>query len=499
MARSVGHNAIMNVSLVASNALATMITVPYVSRVLTVAGNGSVSFAQSTANWFQVFCTIGVASYAVRECARVRDDRNKLSILTLELLVVIGVCSAVSLSGFAAANCFIPAFRSNGVLMWIFLANVFLTAFGVEWFYQATEDYDYIVIRSIVIKVVAVALIVLFVKTPEDYILYGLLLALGTSANNIFNIVRLVRLIQLPQGFGIRDLHPIRHLKALSYFTIMNISTSMYLSFDTILLSMLAPGNYQTGLYQLAAKLKTLILTAITAIVNVITPRLSYLTKDGISGKYTSLLRLSFSFLLTFSLAIGAYMIVYAEPMVVFISSKRFLDAVPSVRIAGAIIFIVSVANILGPLILIPNNREKIFSIACLTAMPASLILNVLLDGRYGAIGASIALACTELVSLLVQIWACRKELRSIVTVKPLAKSIIPSAAASAASLAYLEFGPTPSAFMTLLVGTAIFGLVWAIGLLTVQEPTAMLVLRKFLPERGKHVNHRNNSGEERA
>lgn len=339
----------------------------------------------------------------------------------------------------------------------------------------------------------------MFVKTPEDYILYGLLLALGTSANNIFNIVRLVRLIQLPQGFGIRDLHPIRHLKALSYFTIMNISTSMYLSFDTILLSMLAPGNYQTGLYQLAAKLKTLILTAITAIVNVITPRLSYLTKDGISGKYTLLLRLSFSFLLTFSLAIGAYMIVYAEPMVVFISSKRFLDAVPSVRIAGAIIFIVSVANILGPLILIPNNREKIFSIACLTAMPASLILNVLLDGRYGAIGASIALACTELVSLLVQIWACRKELRSIVTVKLLAKSIIPSAAASAASLAYLEFGPTPSAFMTLLVGTAIFGLVWVIGLLTVQEPTAMLVLRKFLPERGKHVNHRNNSGEERA
>lgn len=489
MARSVGHNAIMNVSLVASNALATMITVPYVSRVLTVAGNGSVSFAQSTANWFQVFCTIGVSSYAVRECARVRDDRKKLSVLTLELLVVIGVCSAVSLSAFAAANCFIPAFRANGVLMWIFLANAFLTAFGVEWFYQATEDYDYIVIRSVVIKVLAVALIVLLVKTPEDYILYGFLLALGTSANNLFNIVRLARLICLPEGFGIHDLHPVRHLKALSYFTIMNISTSMYLSFDTILLSMLAPGNYQTGLYQLAAKLKTLILTAITAITNVITPRLSYLTKDGINGKYTSLLKLSFSFLLTFSLAIGAYMVVFAEPMVIFISSERFIDAVPSVRIAGVIIFIVSVANILGPLILIPNNQEKIFSIACLTAMPVSLILNVLLDGRYGAIGASIALACTELVSLLVQIWACRKELHAIVTIKVLAKSVLPCCAAIVASLAYLKVIPSLSAFLTLLGGTAIFGLVWVIGLLFVRESTAMLALHKFLPQHGKHGN----------
>ena len=83
----------------------------------------------------------------------------------------------------------------------------------------------------------------------------------------------------------------------------MNVATSMYLSFDTILLSVLAPGNYQTGLYQLAAKLKSFILTAITAIVNVITPRMSYLTRDGESGEYTLLLKQSFSFLFTLSLA----------------------------------------------------------------------------------------------------------------------------------------------------------------------------------------------------
>lgn len=477
----------MNVILVASNTLATMVTVPYVSRVLTVQGNGSVSFAQSTAIWFQVFCVIGIASYGIRECARVRDNREKLSILTIELLEIIGVCTILSLTAFALANLFIPAFRANGILMWIFLVNTLVTAFGVEWFYQAIENYDYIVIRSVVIKVLSVILIVLLVKKPEDYIIYGALLAFGTCANNVFNIIRLISLIRLPKDFRINDLHPTKHLKALSYFTIMNIATSMYLSFDTILLSVLSPGNYQTGLYQLAAKLKSFILMAITAIVNVITPRMSYLTKDGENSEYTSLLKQSFSFLFTLSLGISAYMVIYAEPLVIFISSKQFIDAVPSVRIAGLVIFVVSVSNILGPLILIPNNREKTFSIACLAAMPVSLVLNMLLDGTYGAVGASISILCTEITSFIIQAWACRRELKDDVSWKDLSRSIGACAMATVISLLYLRFIPLESAFLTLLGSIISFALVWAIGLLILHEPAMMLVVRKFIPPHAKH------------
>lgn len=490
MTHSVGHNAVMNVILVASNTLATMITVPYVSRVLTVEGNGAVSFAQSTAVWFQVFCVIGIASYGIRECARVRDNKRQLSILTLELLEIICACTAMSLTVFALTILFIPAFRANSLLMWVFLVNALLSAFGVEWFYQATEDFNYIVIRSVIIKILSVILIVLFVKKPEDYIIYGTLLAFGTCANNVFNIIRLVKLIRIPRNFQICKLHPSRHFKSLSYFTVMNVATSMYLSFDTILLSVLAPGNYQTGLYQLAAKLKSFILTAITAIVNVITPRMSYLTRDGESGEYTLLLKQSFSFLFTLSLAIGTYMIVYASPLVVFISSEQFIDAVPSVRIAGLIIFVVSLSNILGPLILIPNNREKVFSIACLVSMPVSLLINLLLDGHYGAIGASIALLCAETVSFLIQAWACRKELKNDINLMDLGRSIAACAVAVLMSILYLTLLPLKSSFLTLLGSIPVFGLTWSIMLIIFKEPAMTLVLRKLIPVHAKHRKH---------
>ena len=270
----------------------------------------------------------------------------------------------------------------------------------------------------------------------------------------------------------------------------MNVATSMYLSFDTILLSVLAPGNYQTGLYQLAAKLKSFILTAITAIVNVITPRMSYLTRDGESGEYTLLLKQSFSFLFTLSLAIGTYMIVYASPLVVFISSEQFIDAVPSVRIAGLIIFVVSLSNILGPLILIPNNREKVFSIACLVSMPVSLLINLLLDGHYGAIGASIALLCAETVSFLIQAWACRKELKNDINLMDLGRSIAACAVAVLMSILYLTLLPLKSSFLTLLGSIPVFGLTWSIMLIIFKEPAMTLVLRKLIPVHAKHRKH---------
>lgn len=487
MSRSIGHNAVMNVVLVASNTLATMITVPYVSRVLTVEGNGAVSFAQSTAIWFQVFCVIGIASYGIRECARVRDNRERLSILTLELLEIISVCTALSLIAFALSILFIPAFRANGLLMWVFLINTLVSAFGVEWFYQATEDFNYIVVRSVIIKILSVILIVLLVRKSEDYVIYGILLAFGTCANNVFNIIRLTRLIHLPKDFRLSDLHPSRHLKALSYFTVMNIATSMYLSFDTILLSVLSPGNYQTGLYQLAAKLKSFILMAITAIVNVITPRMSYLTRDGESGEYISLLKQSFSFLFTLSLAICAYMIVFARPVVIFISSDQFIDAVPSVRIAGLVVFVVSLSNILGPLILIPNNREKTFSIACLASMPVSLLLNLVLDGHYGAVGASIAILCTECVSFFIQAWACRKELKKDISVREISKSIIACAVAVLASILQLNFLPSDSSIITLLESIPIFGLTWVVMLILLKEPSMRLITNKITQTHPRH------------
>ena len=71
---SVKFNAVMNTLLTASSMLVSVITVPYVTRVLSVEGYGDVTFAQNVSQWLSAMCLIGVPTYGLRECARVRDD-----------------------------------------------------------------------------------------------------------------------------------------------------------------------------------------------------------------------------------------------------------------------------------------------------------------------------------------------------------------------------------------------------------------------------------------
>ena len=70
--RSVKFNAVMNTLLTASNMIVNLITVPYVTRVLSVEGYGNVTFAQSISTWLSALCLMGVGTYGIRECAKAR-------------------------------------------------------------------------------------------------------------------------------------------------------------------------------------------------------------------------------------------------------------------------------------------------------------------------------------------------------------------------------------------------------------------------------------------
>ena len=90
---SVKFNAVMNTLLTASNMLISVITLPYVTRVLSVEGYGDVTFAQSLSTWLSALCLVGIPTYGIRECARVRDDPQALARTVKELLSIVSVFS----------------------------------------------------------------------------------------------------------------------------------------------------------------------------------------------------------------------------------------------------------------------------------------------------------------------------------------------------------------------------------------------------------------------
>ena len=89
--KSLKLNFVMNSILTMSQFIFPLITFPYVSRILLPAGTGKVSFATSIVSYFTLFAQLGIPTYGIRACAKVRDDREELSKMVQELLIILSL------------------------------------------------------------------------------------------------------------------------------------------------------------------------------------------------------------------------------------------------------------------------------------------------------------------------------------------------------------------------------------------------------------------------
>ena len=81
----------------------------------------------------------------------------------------------------------------------------------IDWIYQGLEEYGYITGRSVVIKCISLALLVVFVKTREDYVAYALLTSLALGGNYIFNVIHARKMV----GFTLVNLKIRKHMKKM--------------------------------------------------------------------------------------------------------------------------------------------------------------------------------------------------------------------------------------------------------------------------------------------
>lgn len=466
---SVKFNAVMNTLLTASSMLVSVITVPYVTRVLSVEGYGDVTFAQNVSQWLSAMCLIGVPTYGLRECARVRDDPREMARVVRELLVIITIFTAVVLAGFGVSILIVPRFRQIAALMWVFLVSTLLLSYGVEWFFQAIEKYKYITIRSMVFKMLSLVAMLVFVRGEDDYLAYGVILALVVCGNNVLNLARMLRMVSFS---GLGPMRIGRHLKPLASYAALSIASSVYLAFDSILLGMLSPSNVQVGLYQLASKLKGICFSVINAIIGVLIPRLSYYAKKD-PEKYGALLRRGWGFLLNLCLGIALYLLVYAYPLVVLISSEKYADAVLPVRIIGLVNLLSCMSYFFGLCILSPLDQESKLARANLTGAPISLVCNLLLDGTFGATGAAISVCLAELVIFLMQLHDCWPVLREHIDASDVLRTFMSHIMAAAVAFAMGMPLAGLNVAIQVIAGFAVYSVVWLVAALITGETTA--------------------------
>ena len=483
---SIRKNFLMNALLTMSSFLFPLITFPYVSRILGPGGTGTVTFAVSVVAYFNMFAQLGIPTYGIRACAQVRDDKEQLSRTAHELFFISCIMSVLSYIALFVCIHAVPRLRAEKTLIAIVSINILLNTIGFEWMYKALEQYTYITIRSIVFKFIAVIAMFLLVHHPEDYVVYGAINVLASSASFFLNLINVRKYIFLRPvgGYRLR-----RHLKPVAVFFAMACATTIYTNLDTVMLGFMTT-DVDVGYYNAAVKIKTILVSVVTSLGAVLLPRASYYVEHGELDRFYEITRKSLRFVLLLAAPLMLYFIFYAREGVLLLSGPAYDGAVLPMQYIMPTLLFIGLTNILGLQMLVPLGREKTVLWSEIAGAVTDVILNAILIPRMGAAGASLGTLAAEFVVLIVQYAALRDTVQSTFLSLPYGKVALALAAGSAASLWVRALGW--SSFPALVVSAVCFFGAYGAVLLLTREPFTRemvdLVLAKVLKRPGREA-----------
>lgn len=403
MKRSIRKNYLYNLMYQLSAVLLSLITMPYVSRVLEVEGIGINSYTNANTQYFILIGSLGISIYATKKIATVREDIAKLreNFWGIFLLQFIGCILAYIVF-------LLTMVRNNDLSQFYFYQGFFIIASAVDisWYFLGKEDFKNASIRSLLVKVISVLLIFMFVRTKYDLWKYIFInsstILIGQLVMWIYVDKTVLRIKEL------RRVKIIVHiLPALTLF-LPQVATQVYMVLDKTMTGILT-NTVEVGYYDQSQKIIRVLLAVVTSLGMVMLPRIANMHKNGQLDQSINYLRRAFRMICFLSIPISFGIIGVSNKFIPLFFGANYTSVIILTQISALMIIIIGVGNVFGTqyLLAIGKNKEYTYSV-CVGAV-VNLSLNLILIPKLAALGAVIATLIAETFIASIQCWYSRK------------------------------------------------------------------------------------------
>ena len=403
--RSVPFNFAMNFIMKLLGPVCSAVSYPYAFRAIGQTEMGRVAFTISVVSLFLLIANLGIPTYGVRECAKVRDEEKKLSRLCRELIAIQFLTTFASVLLLALSVIAVPQLRGEWRLFLVQGAILLFQGLSTEWLFQGLERYGFLALRSSLVKVASVLLIILLVKGPEDYLIYCVLTAGTAAASVVLNLPALKKIIG-PGKKG-EKLELGRHIRPALVFFAQAAAITIYTSFDSALLGFIK-GDTAVGAYDAAVKVKLVLVYFITSLGTVLLPRFSYYIGEKREEDFGKGVELSASFLWLTALPLTAFFFVLGRDCLELLYGSVTDATRQCLRILVLTLIPIGITNLLGVQVLTPLGREKTVMWAEGSGAIVNLAADLVLISLYGPLGAAIGTLISELAVLIVELAGSR-------------------------------------------------------------------------------------------
>lgn len=378
-----------------------LLTLPYLTRVLSKDAYGAVSYVKAVMQYMQVVVDFGFILSATRDIVNAGGDKRKINEVIGDTLVakfILVLCS------FAVLICMIfaiPILRRNALLTILSFITVSLTCFLMDFLFRGIEEMQIITYRYVIMRGISSLLTFVFVKEDADILWIPLLDILGSLV-----AIGLVLLEMKKRGFGIR-FTGIRSaalkLKESFVFFVSNMASTTFTALNTLFIGIFIDAEGVANW--------SLCLQMVSAVMAMYTPITDGIYPHMVKNKDLGLIRRTARYFMTIIAAGCIFTWVIAKYAILIVGGEKYLDAVPLLRAFIPLLFFSFPAMLVGwpTLGAIDKSKETTKTTLITAVLQISGMLLLLVTGHFSVINLALLRGITEACMFTMRFMYVRK------------------------------------------------------------------------------------------
>lgn len=379
-----------------------LITLPYLTRVLSVECYGVVSYVKATMVYAQLVVDFGFMLSGVKSVTEARNDMEKVGRITGNIVLAKGMLSLAALAGIITVAFFIDILRENFLYTVLAFIPIALSVLLFDFLFRGLEQMHVIAIRYVIMKSISVALTLVLVKGNGDILWIPVLDILSSLVAIILTLIEVKKLgIKISFVESFKGSHAA--LKVSGVYFISEAATTVFGAFNTILVGIFM-NETDVAYWAVCLQLVSAVRAMYTPINNGIYPQMIKRKDIGIIKKVVKV------FLPV--VTIGCIIVmVFAKPILVIAGSSKYAAAAPVMRCLVPVLFFSFPAMLFGWPTLGAIGKAKENTKTTLAAAAVQLIgLGILIvTDRFEIMLVALLKSFTEICLMLFRLRYCWK------------------------------------------------------------------------------------------
>lgn len=374
-----------------------LITLPYLTRVLSKDVYGTVSYVKALMSYVQLVIDFGFIYSAVKDIVKIngkKEETDRIISNTVFAKLFLAVCSFVVVLILALT---LPILKGNMLFVVLSFGTPLLSIFLFDFLFKGIEKMHFTTISFVVIKLLSTLLVFLFVKNDSDIVLIPLFDIAGSLIAVAISVFAMIK-----NGYSFKKPSFSESFKALkvssTYFVNVIASTAFGIML-TLLIGIFIPNGTEISYWAVSMQLVGAVQAFYTPISDGIYPYM-------IRRKNLKIIKIILLIVLPIVTLGSLFCFFYSDLIIGLVSGAEYIEGAYVFKALAPVLLLSFPVSILGWPVFGAINKPKQLSISTIigAAVQLASFLFLLIIGQMNLLAIAITRCISEATMLIIRI-----------------------------------------------------------------------------------------------